>query len=103
MLKRLSPNGKGPIPGRAAVLLRVRSHGADLGIEDTGWGPVGTKTLPYAAGAALNILGEAAVCGPAGEPQPGGPGTSQVRGAAGLGNEGQGGGDACGGDSRLTR
>lgn len=74
-LKRLSPNGEGPLPEGAVGLHRVRSDGAELSIEDTGWGPVRTQKLPYAADA-LNIL-ESAVCGSAGEPQPGGSGTSQ--------------------------
>lgn len=69
-LKRLSPNGEYPITEGAAGLHSARSRGADLGIEDTSWGPVGTQKLPYAAGSASDILGESAVSGPAGEPQP---------------------------------
>lgn len=68
-LKRLSPNGEYPIPEGAAGLHPARSRGADLGIKDTSWGPVGTQKLPYAAGAASDILGESAVSGPAREPQ----------------------------------
>lgn len=69
-LKRLSPNGEYPFSEGAAGLHPERSRGADLGIEDTGWGPVGTQKLPYAAGAASDILGESAVSGPARDLQP---------------------------------